>query len=138
MREVDAEDESSLYVTMQQNRLSHWLGTIATLIINFRGLEGLLEYTDPPIKQLVLFVDEAIKAKAEWRDNLLIERIANCELWMIHVSNVTGYWHPLREPYSKFCLRGRPTVWEDDKSHPVPQIVTEWLRLRLKEAKTPA
>lgn len=138
MREVDSADESSLYNNMQQNRLSHWLGTCANLIVNFRGLEVLLEYTDPPLKQLTVFVGEAVIAKPEWRDNLLIERIAHCELWMAHVSNVTGQWHPLREPYAKFIQRGRPTVWEDDKAYPAPQIVTEWLRQRLKEAKSPA
>jgi len=138
VRQIDMATESALYDTLHEHRLTHWNSIFATLIVNFRGLEVLLEYTDPPVKQLTLFVDEAIQAKPEWRDNLLIERIANCELWMVHVSNVTGYWQPLRESYSKFSLRARPTVMEDDRATPIPSIVTEWLRQRLREVKSSA
>jgi len=44
----------------------------------------------------------------------------------------------LRESYSKFSLRARPTVMEDDRATPIPSIVTEWLRQRLREVKSSA
>lgn|GEM_PF-4078070 len=138
MWELDfAANDSALYDTIHQHRLTHWTTIYATLNLNFRGLELLLEYTDTPLKQLWIFTEEAVKVKPEWRDQHLVERIAHCQLWMIHVTNVTGSWHPLRETYANFSQRGRTTMWEDDRPYPDPDVVSEWLRKRLKDAKSP-
>lgn len=121
--------ESALYDRLHQLQLSHWIVVYARLATHTRGLECVMDH-HPPLQQLLAVVDAVAHCTPQWRERLMLTRLARLPLFYYQVRcNAGSRWFVLRESYTDFGHRtGEVRIWHDFDPCPDPETVEHWIR----------